>query len=84
MNDYILPDLPACPTEDSDNCIWHANTQGNGEGQSFYTILGETTYFAEPTGLQIDPAPIIYLGVTIVFLVIILRLRAITIRKNRK
>ena len=24
-----------CPTEDSTNCYWDAQTQGNGEGQSF-------------------------------------------------
>ena len=33
---------------------------------------------------MIDPAPIIYLGVDIVFLLIILRLRAIAIRKEKK
>ncbi|WNT45355.1 hypothetical protein SEA_BABYDOTZ_102 [Microbacterium phage BabyDotz] len=24
--------LPPCPTEDSDNCVWDASEQGNGEG----------------------------------------------------
>ncbi|QIQ63682.1 hypothetical protein SEA_NIKE_102 [Microbacterium phage Nike] len=24
--------LPPCPTEDSDNCIWDASEQGNGQG----------------------------------------------------
>lgn len=32
--------LPACETEDSTNCIWDADTQGNGEGRSFWDIDG--------------------------------------------
>ena len=36
--------LPACATEDSDNCYWDAEVQGNGEGQSFIVIDGEVTY----------------------------------------
>jgi hypothetical protein len=34
--------LAACPTEDSDNCAWDAARQGNGRGESFYTIEGES------------------------------------------
>jgi hypothetical protein len=79
---YNIPSLPPCPTEDSDNCVWLASEQGNGQGHSFYTIMGDTTYFAEPTGLLIDPAPICYAVLTLVLLVIILRLRAIAIRKK--
>ena len=78
MNIYGLPD---CPTEDSDNCYWDAQTQGNGQGHSFYTIMGETTYVIPPV---IDPTPIIYLGLDVVLLLVLLRLRAIAIRKNRK
>jgi hypothetical protein len=36
--------LPACQTEDSDNCYWDAATMGNGRGRSFVTVAGETTY----------------------------------------
>lgn len=75
MNDYNLPSLPPCPTEDSDNCIWHASEHGNGEGHSFYTIMGETTYFEEPIISSIDPTPIYYAGLTLVILVAILWLR---------
>lgn len=27
--------LPACQTEDSINCVWNAESQGNGYGRSF-------------------------------------------------
>lgn len=30
----------ACPTEDSVNCYWVAENQGNGEGESFVNIEG--------------------------------------------
>jgi hypothetical protein len=36
--------LPPCPTEDSDNCYWDAGTRGNGDGESFVTEYGITTY----------------------------------------
>jgi hypothetical protein len=36
--------LPACQTEDSDNCYWDAQTMGNGQGHSFYVIAGNVTY----------------------------------------
>jgi hypothetical protein len=84
MNDYLLPDLPPCPTEDSDNCIWLASEHGNGEGHSFYTIMGETTYFTEPIITQLDPAPIIYAGLTVVLTIAILLLRKTALKKNRK
>lgn len=32
--------IPPCPTEDSDNCYWMADTRGNGKGTSFVTIDG--------------------------------------------
>lgn len=32
--------LPPCAYEDSGNCYWNAQTQGNGEGQSFVTVAG--------------------------------------------
>ncbi|QED11918.1 hypothetical protein SEA_MASHLEY_102 [Microbacterium phage Mashley] len=36
--------LPPCLTEDSDNCVWDARVDGNGEGRSFVTIDGVTHY----------------------------------------
>ena len=35
--------LPACPTEDSDDCFWDARWRGNGKGQSFYVVAGVVT-----------------------------------------
>lgn len=34
--------LPACPTEDSDNCVWDAAARGNRAGQSFIRLAGRT------------------------------------------
>lgn len=36
--------MPACPTEDSSNCKWDAQVQGNGLGHSF-VVVGNTTTF---------------------------------------
>jgi hypothetical protein len=36
--------LPACVSEDSDNCYWDAQEQGNGEGRSFSVVDGVVTY----------------------------------------
>jgi hypothetical protein len=33
--------LPPCPTEDSDNCYWDAQTMGNGEGTDVVVISTE-------------------------------------------
>jgi hypothetical protein len=30
--------VPACPTEDSTNCYWDADSRGNGVGQDFMTF----------------------------------------------
>lgn len=36
---WIAPrGLPTCEYEDEANCIWDAQTQGNGGGQSFIAI----------------------------------------------
>lgn len=43
---FEVPTEP-CPTEDSTDCVWDANTQGNGEGRSFFDIDGTTHYFEE-------------------------------------
>ena len=42
--DRTVDRLPTCPTEDSDNCVWHADQSGNGEGRSFYVLDGQVTY----------------------------------------
>ena len=81
---YNIPSLPPCPTEDSDNCIWLASEQGNGEGQSFYTVLGETTYFTEPLALQLDFTPIIYLGLTLLLTIGLLALRRAALNTKNK
>lgn len=36
--------LPACETEDSQNCYWDASTRGNGQGQSFIDLNGTAYY----------------------------------------
>lgn len=41
------PDLPACPTEDSDNCVWDGHGQGDGTGASFVALHGLTYYLTE-------------------------------------
>lgn len=35
-----LVGLPPCPTEDSANCYWDAQTMGNGHGSSFIDLGG--------------------------------------------
>lgn len=37
--------IPECATEDSTNCFWNANVQGNGTGNSFLDVNG-TAYYA--------------------------------------
>ncbi|MDP2047577.1 MAG: hypothetical protein Q8K33_01605 [Cypionkella sp.] len=34
----LLSLMPACPTEDSTNCGWDAQAQGNHRGQSFVSL----------------------------------------------
>lgn len=41
-----ISSLPACATEDSTNCYWNAAANGNGQGQDFINIDGETYYLA--------------------------------------
>lgn len=36
--------LPACPTEDSEDCYWDASARDNGEGTSFFRYGGVTYY----------------------------------------
>lgn len=36
--------MPACPTEDSNNCYWSAHVQGNGQGRSFAVVAGHVYY----------------------------------------
>lgn len=40
-------ELVPCVTEDADNCYWDADRQGNGQGRSFVTINGETSYLTK-------------------------------------
>lgn len=41
-----VSELPPCATEDSTNCFWNAAENGNGQGQSFFNIDGESYYLA--------------------------------------
>lgn len=36
--------FPACASEDSNNCLWDASTQGNGEGSSFL-VINDNIYY---------------------------------------
>jgi len=36
--------LPECPTEDSSTCVWYADVQGNGQGNSFIDLGGNVFY----------------------------------------
>lgn len=36
----LLSLLPSCPTEDSTNCYWDAQSRGNGIGTSFVDVGG--------------------------------------------
>lgn len=38
------PSLPACAHESSTNCVWNAQTSGNGHGRSFVDIDGVAYY----------------------------------------
>lgn len=40
----IVPATPPCATEDSTNCYWDANVQGNGQGNSFIDVNGTAYY----------------------------------------
>lgn len=48
-------ELVACEFEDSQNCFWDAELQGNGIGESFIDIEGETLYIGAP--VIVDPVP---------------------------
>lgn len=36
--------MSPCESEDSSNCYWAANVQGNGSGESFIDIMGTSLY----------------------------------------
>ncbi|QUE25396.1 hypothetical protein SEA_FIZZLES_102 [Microbacterium phage Fizzles] len=43
MRDGVKKDsLPVCVTEDSENCHWDADVQGNGRGDSYVRLDGVT------------------------------------------
>lgn len=46
--DNMTTNLGACEFEDSTNCIWNAQEQGNGIGESFIDIDGATFYIEAP------------------------------------
>ncbi len=46
VTDERIITLIPCPTEDSDNCYWDAETMGNGQGTSYVSIDG-VLYFPE-------------------------------------
>jgi hypothetical protein len=54
MSDQDHIDLPACPTEDSENCFWDAGVQGNGHGESFFTYDGQHVPLATVDGYEIQ------------------------------
>ena len=41
----LVTTLPACPTEDSANCYWDAETRSNGKGSSFIDVGGLLIHF---------------------------------------
>lgn len=43
-NEAPSTNLEPCVTEDSDNCYWLADEQGNGQGRSFVAIDGHVYY----------------------------------------
>ena len=44
---FGMDEVAPCPTEDSCNCKWDAQVQGNGEGRSFICIGDENKYTIE-------------------------------------
>ena len=44
---FGMDEVTSCPTEDSCNCKWDAQVQGNGEGRSFICIGDERKYTIE-------------------------------------
>ena len=37
-HNFLAGNLPACQQEDGINCVWDAQSQGNGHGKSFVAI----------------------------------------------
>ncbi len=50
--------LDPCPTEDSTNCYWDAQTAGNSTGQSFIDIAGTTYPLDQPADSYILAAAV--------------------------
>jgi hypothetical protein len=53
----LAPSLPQCQTEDSVNCYWDAQHQGNHQGQSFVNLNGHTWYASNGDPWQSLGAP---------------------------
>lgn len=43
------PTTPACATEDDTNCFWAGDSQGNGQGESFYVDAAGNAYYLPAT-----------------------------------
>lgn len=50
--------MKQCEYEDSTNCIWNAQEQGNGIGESFVNIEGEVFYI-ETAPLEAKELPVL-------------------------
>jgi hypothetical protein len=44
----LFATMPACPTEDSTDCAWRADVQGNGQGHSFVNVGGVVLHVDPP------------------------------------
>lgn len=52
-----MTELVACEFEDSTNCVWNAQEQGNGEGNSFVDIDGTAFYVENATAITTLECP---------------------------
>ena len=57
--------LVACEFEDSMNCVWNAQEQGNGIGESFVNIEGEIFYI-ETTLPVLEEVPEVVVEVPVI------------------
>lgn len=57
--------MKQCEYEDSTNCIWNAQEQGNGVGESFIDING-SAYYLSHVGVGLE---VLVIGVVVLALV---------------
>lgn len=52
----VATQYPLCPTEDSADCTWYSDIQGNGLGRSFVALdQGDTvTLYYQPIGGEME------------------------------